>query len=100
MDSIDIHGLLIRWGYWHRNFVRGLGYKSRTVESQIQSGVILGDGNKGGGYNKETVNQVSFKEDKYSETLDFLIKHLRFQHRDEMDVIRRYYVDQIFYKLY
>ena len=86
--SIDIVRRLESWGRYKKRDIFGLGYPSETIESKIQRGEILGDGNKGGLKN----NSVEFYSNEDDQKTDNVIRRLKHRHYREMEVIYRYFL--------
>ena len=81
--NLDLDSMLVKWGVWHKTFIRGLDCQSVNHASSGSSS----------NYNKEKSDRVSFKEDPESERLDMIIKHLRFVHKEEMQDVRDFYIN-------
>jgi len=65
----------------------GLGNSSSTIESQIMSQEIFGDGNKRGGKKKESINGVNFKENESAEQVEYCMKILISTHRQQAGIL-------------
>ena len=85
---------LNEWGHWKRNYLVGLGNSTHTIEAQLESQEIFGDGCKRGGRKKGADNNVQFIENKESEQLEYCIKVLMMTNREESHVLIALYVFQ------
>jgi len=83
---------LSEWGQWKRNYLVGLGNSSNTIESQIESQEIFGDGNKRGGRKKGQENNVRFIENERAEHLNHCINILMLTHRIEASALVATYI--------
>ena len=87
----ELDYLLEKYGRWKRNYVVGLGYPSSSIESQIQSGEIFGDGCRRGG-RKPGAHDPNFREDQESSYINRCINQMKKTHTQEMKVLDLVYV--------
>lgn len=82
---------LSEWGYWKNNYVVGIGYKSETIESKIQSKTIFGTGCYGTKVGPVS-SGASFIENVRAEEIDLSIRRLKKKYLVEMELLHCHYV--------
>ena len=90
-NHTELNYLLEKYGRWKRDYVIGLGYPPSSVEMNIRSGGVFGDGCSGGG-GKIGYRDPIFKEDAESSYINRCINQMKKTHTAEMKVLDLIYV--------